>query len=159
MKFGARTFGAVRKGSALFPNSERAERIIREFPFNKPVLLEARSARNPAHHDLFFAILDRVVAATGRFPNSDALNKALKFQLGLTDEWIDLDGVVHIEPGSIAWSAMRQEEFNEFFQAAMLIIAEYFYGDMPEAAIAEVEEMIAGELGKRAAHGGRVPDD
>jgi len=144
MKFGSWTFSAVRRGGVLFPASARSEQIVREFAFNKPVLLEARNARNPEHHELFFAILDRVVKATGRFPNSDALNKALKFQLGITDEWYDLNGELHIEPGSIAWSAMPQDQFKNFFDKAMLIIGEHFYGDMTAEQIVDIENLIAG---------------
>lgn len=159
MRMGQWTFVAVRRGRVLFAASERSEEILGELPYNKPVMMEARSARNPQHHELFFAILDRVVKATGRYPNSDALNKALKFQLGITEEWFDLAGELHIVPGSIAWSAMSQEEFGGYFDQAMLIIGEHFFSLMTVEQIADIEELIAGELGKRAARGGRGEPD
>lgn len=159
MRFGQWTFTAQRKGSVLFPASARSERIIRAMPYKKLVMLEARTSRNPAHHDLFWTILDRVVEATGRFPSSDALNDALKFQLGITEEWISLDGEIHIRPGSIAWSAMKQEEFRDYFDRAMAIIAENFYPHMSEEEVKDIEILIGGELAKRAERGGRGEPD
>lgn len=155
MRYGAWTFGAVRKGSMLFPASERAERIIREMPFNKQVLLEARTARNAKHHDQFWGILDALVDATGKFPNSEKLNNALKMQLGITDEFWTLDGEVHIMPGSTAWSAMPNEQFNDYFDKAMAIIGEHFFPSMTREQVAKIEGIQAGELGRRAARGGR----
>lgn len=159
MNMGRWTFSAVRKGSAIFPSTERAEKIIRSMPFNKDVLLEARTARNAKHHDLFFVVLDRIVEATGRFPDSDALNRALKFELGIVSEWIDLNGEVHIEPGSIAWSAMPQDQFSEYFEKSQKLIVEHFFGELDKAQQDEINTMWAGELGRRADRGGRGDPD
>jgi len=137
-------FGVVRRGGVLFPDSERSEHIIRDLPYNKPVLMEARTARNMKQHNLYWALLDRVVEATGRYPNSNALSRAIKLQLGHTIEWITLDGEVRIDPDSIAVSAMPQEPFDDFFKKTTALIAEYFYAAMTDKQIADIEEMIAG---------------
>lgn len=155
MSSGSWTFSALRKGSLIFPGSERAEKMIRAMPFNKLILLQARTARNPKHHDQWWALLDAVVEATGRFPNSDKLNNALKVQLGITDEYWTLDGQLRIMPGSIAESAMPGDQFNDYFDKGMAIIAEYFFPGMTREQIARIEEIHAGELGRRAARGGR----
>ena len=137
-------FGVVRRGSVLFPDGERSERTIRELPFNKPLMMEARTARNMKQHNLYWALLDKVVEATGRYPNSNALSRAIKLQLGHTVETITLDGEVRIGPDSIAVSAMAQEPFDDFFKRTVALIAEHFYGDMTAEQIADLETMIAG---------------
>jgi hypothetical protein len=73
---------------------------------------------------LYWSILSRVVAATDIAPTAAHLNDLLKVHLGYGSTVYLFDKRKMLWPDSIALEAMGTEEFNEFFDAAMKLLAE-----------------------------------
>jgi hypothetical protein len=96
----------------------------------KTTLSQPRSLK---HHNLYWAVLRRVVDMTGGavWPNSKALDYAIKVQLRMFGEGIRLfDGEVRFEVQSISFGSMDQAGFKVFFDQAMQAIAESTAIDM-----------------------------
>lgn len=107
----------------------------------KTVLYQQRSIK---HHNLYWAVLRRIVEITGGeiWANVNALDYAVKVHLRLFGEGIRLfNGEVRFEVQSISSIAMDQGAFKIFFEQAMNAIGEITLIDMAEV-IYEVKHNI-----------------
>jgi len=86
--------------------------------------LVLRSKRSEPHHKLYWSILGRACKATGKWPNSDKLHRELKMACGYFQTVVSEFGGIYYFPDTIAMNKMNQQEFNEFFEAAMAKLSE-----------------------------------
>lgn len=83
-----------------------------------------KRGRNLLHHRKFFALLRVVIANSDRWQNEQQLLKALKFELDYTEKILSIDGKrAYILPRSISFENMGQKEFEEFYDAALPLMA------------------------------------
>ena len=108
----------------LVPLGKHAEQTIRKLKPGKPILCEAKSTRNPAHHRKFFAVLRKVFEQQEQFPTEDALRMATLIKLGKFTVHTGFDGLPFPEPKSMAYASMARDEFEEFYDAAIAIWAD-----------------------------------
>ena len=132
----ARSF--TRRGPTLVPVDQHALEWLLERPEGRELLITSRRVRSPKHHRWFFAMLHKVVTATGKWKNERRLADDLKDMLGLYDIEENIFGgpprkVLH----SISWAAMDEDEFKNFVQASLDLIAQHT-GIDPEMLMAEV---------------------
>lgn len=129
-----------RVGEVLVPMDElQAEKLLRLSP-DKEVTVEVKQSRNPGHHRLLFALLNKVVENTEDFDDVKHLSRWIKIALGHVETMIGPDGKVYYMPKSISFAAMGQEKFNPFFNRALdLMVARYGF-DRP-ALLAEIESI------------------
>ena len=81
--------------------------------------------RSDPHHKLYWAILGRVVKQTGSWASSTHLHDDLKMLCGFYRSVINqASGDVYYVPDSIAYRKMDQRAFSDYFEAAMLKLAE-----------------------------------
>jgi hexokinase len=80
--------------------------------------------RNLKHHRKFFAILRLVLDNTSKWYNEKELLTAIKFSMGYTINIKTFDNVSLIEvPKSINFETMNQSDFENFYNAALKILA------------------------------------
>ena len=110
-------------GLALVPVDQAGQELVASL-LSKPdgVMVTVRSARNPKHHRLFFALLKMVQDSAPVEITTEALLLCIKHGVGHVEEWTDLDGVVHERALSISFESMPQKEFNAFFDAAIRFV-------------------------------------
>jgi hypothetical protein len=119
--FSARNF--LRRGSALVPADHAALDWLKTLPQTREFLVSIRRVRSPEHHRWFFALLRKVVQATGQWKSEEELLDALKFELGHTETRKDMFGKAYQAPKSIAFTKMDQDEFRSFAERAIEAIA------------------------------------
>lgn len=81
--------------------------------------------RSLPKHKLYWALLRRVVKATGKWVSAEHLHRAIKIELRMVEAITLLDGkTVRFEPSSTGFESMDEGEFNLFFKNAMLALEE-----------------------------------
>lgn len=101
---------------------------------------DTQKARNPGHHKKFFALFNAAFEGQSRYASKHALMIELKVRAGWYDEHITSDGKMVFVPKSLSWSRMGQEEFEKFYNEAVVALAEMFG---TEDVVIEADEIIA----------------
>ena len=84
-----------------------------------------RQKRNLAHHNKYWALIDAVWEHQALYPTVTALSDGVKLACGLTEETLNpLTMEVSLKPSSIAFDAMDQDDFEQFYERAIGIIIE-----------------------------------
>lgn len=132
-----------RKGFVLAPSDRLAEEDLATLALGKNVLVEVRKPRSLQHHRLLFALLRKVARSTPTPLSEDALLSWVKVRTGHVEHVPLGFGRSYEAPASIAFSAMDQAQFREFFDRVVaLICTEVVPGlDQPTLA-AEIEAML-----------------
>lgn len=87
--------------------------------------LVKRTKRSWPQLKLYWAMLNRVVKATGKWPSAEHLHEAIKLTLGYCREGVNLrTGDVTLVADSAALDRMDHDQFRQFFDAAQGLIAE-----------------------------------
>jgi hypothetical protein len=87
--------------------------------------LVKRTKRSLPQLRLYWAMLGRVVKATGKWPTPEHLHEAIKLTLGYCREVANLrTGEVTLVADSAALDAMDADQFRVFFDDAVKLIAE-----------------------------------
>jgi hypothetical protein len=125
------------------------------------VLVSTRTARNLRQFRLYWALCSKIAESFEPQRDKYDVDHLLKIK-GRHFRWVTdpVTGELTPRTESIAVESMTQEAFALFFQRCVEIIcAEIVPGMDAELLKAEVLEMIGGDLGKRAARGGRGDPD
>lgn len=109
----------------LVPADINAEAWVRKLPLKKEVLLSGRRARSTQHHRWFFALLRKVIEATGRWDSEEQLLDALKHAVGHYTLTQTLAGEFIMVPKSINFAAMDQTKFRRFVDRCVWVMAEH----------------------------------
>ena len=105
------------------PTAADAEMLDR-YAIGRDVEVKIKARRSLPQLRLYWAMLARVVEATGAYPTTDHLHSAIKHALGYTTPIKTLDGDIQYWPDSVAIARMDAAQFKEFFDAAVKLIAE-----------------------------------
>lgn len=141
---------AARGGEiGLFPVDGRGQEVVGRIALGKEVTSEVKQARNTRQLRLFWVIVDFVATHCPMFEGrmKEDIADAIKVATGHTKKLIDVgDGHVHVIPRSIGETNMTQEDFDEFFTAACLVIADRWMpqGTLPASIRAELVALIDG---------------
>ena len=109
----------------ITPVSSYDMEILFSMPSGSEFDLVLRTERSTRQHRTYWKALKTVVNATGRWPTSKHLHRELKLACGYVEKVVDWNtGEVISVPDSIAFNAMTQPDFNEYFKAAMEKLAE-----------------------------------
>ena len=129
-----------RRGSFLAPWSPLDEASIAAFPLSKRLRARLTQPRNEGRLRLYFALIDLVRSNMDNPPLRQTMHDGVKIRLGLTTPVRFADGTVREVPRSVAFDAMPEEDFREFFEAFKALI--HSSPAMEKAAT----EMLGGEL-------------
>ena len=136
---------SVGKG-VLLPLDDLARTLVGKLKVGDRVLVKMHRPRNPDHHRLAFAVLQKIAAAKGE--TVETILTWLKVATGRVDFVLLPSGKTVACPRSISFSAMSQGEFSRFWKEALPLITEHILPGLPEPEYEELRAMIAGDAAR-----------
>jgi hypothetical protein len=143
--------------AALVPVDDDGCALLAKLKDGRDVGVTVTQHRNPRHHRLYWAMLKFIRDHTDTFEGKDLkiISTAVKLATGLVDSFVNQNtGETVLVPKSIAFAAMDQMRFNQFFDAACITIANRWMppGVTPEEVRRELLLMVDGPhaVGERA---------
>lgn len=117
-------FGFIRRGDKLVPADLHAEEFLRSIPDGKEIIIDHRNVRSPEFHRWFFAMLHKVVEATGRWPDTTQALEAVKLAVGHV-EYIRKVGSdeLYERTKSIAIGSLSGSKFKRFVNRTLDVLA------------------------------------
>ncbi|SDQ98510.1 Protein of unknown function [Rhizobiales bacterium GAS113] len=109
-------------GQALWPRARFDLALLGKFRRDVPLEAEIKERRSLPRHRLYWAVLQAVVDATGKWTSAEIMHEAVKMHLGYFEMVADLNGELRSRPKSTSFGKMDEVEFREYFNAAMLAI-------------------------------------
>lgn len=133
MKGTARFF---KRDLGFFPVDRDARQMIANVPEGSAVFMQVWKPRNMRQHDKYFALLDRVVEASGQWASRAALEFEIAWALKAGD-FVELrGGKKRFEPWSRAVASMPRAEFERLYDDTMKLLTEWLGCD-PEMLLQE----------------------
>ena len=105
----------------LVPITADDAMLLEDFPRNSLFSLKPTKKRSHPMINMYWATLRKVCRATDRWPSVKHLHREIKIINGYYTKAI-INGDVYTIPDSVAFDAMTQDEFNLFFERAMLAL-------------------------------------
>lgn len=138
------TIHLVRTPGGLKAADDAAIEALRRVAQGEVVRVELRKVRNPQFHRKFFALLQLVRDSTDAWPTTESLLAALKLEMGHADQHQARDGQVLMVPRSISFGSMDEIEFAEFYERALVTLAEMAGGIESDA----LRDAVLDEIGR-----------
>lgn len=134
--------------SGLAAADDASRDLLRKFKLGTVVLVDIRNPRNIRFHRKFFALLNIVWTAAGDWPKVEDLLRDLKVHIGHVEKHdlvVRSSGEVlsYVVPKSIAFSRMNNDQFETFYERALIGLCELAGGIPEEALRTEVLERLA----------------
>lgn len=118
-----------KEGFSLIPRSYEARSILGRLKEGDRVFVEVRKPRNMAQHRAYFAMLNNVVEASGRWPSREALEFDLALALRRGTFIRARDGSSHFRPDSRAVASMPKEDFERLHNDTVALLTEWLGSD------------------------------
>jgi hypothetical protein len=131
-------------GESLLAVDDRAKAIVSGLDPTKKVLAWVHTARYPEHHRLAFAVMGKIADAIGA--TTECVLLWLKYETGRFDFVRLPDGTTEKSPHSIAFESMSQEDFQKFWNDALVPIRETVLPKVDDRTYNEIRDMIAGKV-------------
>jgi hypothetical protein len=123
----------------LTPIDEAGAALVAKIPLGEDVAVKIMRDRSLPQHNLFWTVL-RYVAEASEWETAERLLVALKLRLGRYDLMKLPSGKVVPVPDSISFSAMTQDDFQQFMEMSFVILCTEVLPDMDrDRLIAEAE--------------------
>ena len=110
-----------KNGRGLWAQCAESQKLLASIKDNKEVIVEVRAARNPKHHRLFFALLQKVCDSGAWDYDKDMLLEWVKHRTGHI-RMIEVNGRRIYTSKSIAFESMGQDKFRDFFNRAVFYL-------------------------------------
>jgi hypothetical protein len=107
----------------LGPHAQYDAEMLARFPKNVPLRIQLAQPRSGPRHRLYRVSLRIIVNNTDKFSTDDALHKTLLLACNVTEPILTTEGEFIYVPSSTAFNAMPEEEFKDYFDRAMEIVA------------------------------------
>lgn len=133
MKDTARFF---RRDLGLYPVNREARELVAKIPEGSSIFVEVHNPRNMAQHRKYFALLNRVVEASSRWPSIEALSFDIMLRLRKGTFHVAPDGSTHFRPDSRAVASMPKAAFEHLYEDTMKLLTEWLGCD-PEMLLQE----------------------
>lgn len=132
----------------LSPADVHAEEFLRSLPIGKEIIIDHRKVRSPEFHRWFFAMLNKVVVATGRWPDVTQALEAVKLAVGHV-EYIRkvASDELYERTKSIAVGSLKADHFKRFVNRTLDVLA--FIGVDGEKLMEETDRDQGGMWKKR----------
>lgn len=119
-----------RSALSLVPVSRDAREIIASVKEGANLFVEVWTPRNMAQHRKYFAILNNVVEATGRWTSTEHLRRDILVALHHYDESVDqFTGEVRKVPHSMAVASMPKADFERLYDDTITLLTEALGAD------------------------------
>lgn len=115
----------IKRGLGLFPTDPGARELFAKLADGAVVFIQIWLPRNMAQHRKFFAILNNVVEATGKWTSSEHLRKDILIALHRFDEEVNqFTGEVRQVPHSMSVASMPKAEFERLYDDTIKLLTE-----------------------------------
>lgn len=112
-------------GLAFVPVSRDARELLAKIKEGATIFIEVWQPRNMAQHRKYFALLNNVVEATGRWVSTEHLRRDILIALHRYDEEVNrFTGEVRQVPHSMAVASMPKADFERLYDDTMALLAE-----------------------------------
>jgi len=112
-------------GLAFVPVSRDARELLAKLKEGVTIFIEVWQPRNMAQHRKYFALLNNVVEATGRWVSTEHLRRDILIALHRYDEEVNrFTGEVRQVPHSMAVASMPKADFERLYDDTMALLAE-----------------------------------
>ena len=119
-----------RSGFVLVPVGSDARKLIGGIKDGATAFVEVWLPRNMKQHAKYFAILNNVVEATGRWVSSEHLRRDILISLGRYDEHVNqFTGEVTKVPHSMAVASMPKAEFERLYDDTIKLLTDALGAD------------------------------
>lgn len=122
----------AKEGFSLIPRDMAARSMLGRMDEGARVLVEVWQPRNMAQHRAYFAMLDRVAQASGRWPSREALEFDIALALRRGAFVQAHDGSRHFRPDSRAIASMPRADFERLHMDTVALLTEWL-GCSPDA--------------------------
>lgn len=122
-KDGPTIFTRLQRG-ILTPDMAIDAEFLGAYPHDALFALKYRSRRSQEQLNFYWLKLQRVVAATGRWPTKEQLHKQLLRECGHFTPVATFEGGIRLEANSASFSAMNPKDFTQYTQAADAVLSE-----------------------------------
>jgi hypothetical protein len=141
-----------RTASGFAPVDEIGAETLKKFKLGGTFRAEVKKPRNYRHHCLFLALLDLCFQSQDKYTDFRKFRRAVAMEAGHVEEFITLDGELHLIPLSYSYDEIPEEDkFTEEFGRAMTVCAHLMHDiGIPELE-AEVSRYADEHYGARAA--------
>lgn len=115
-----------RDGMAFRPADRASRELLASVPEGATVLMERRNPRNMAQHRAYFAMLENVKEATGKWPSIESLSFDISVALKRgVPEVSPISGKARWIPDSRAVSAMSKADFERLHTDTVALLIEW----------------------------------
>jgi len=119
-----------RSGFTLLPADKFAREMLATIKDGALVFVEVWGARNMRQHAKYFAILNNVVEATGKWTSTEHLRRDVLLTLHRYDEHVNqFTGEVERVPHSMAVASMPKEEFERLYTDTIRLLTDALGAD------------------------------
>lgn len=122
--------------------------VIKAIPAGELILAELKLDRNPKFSRKFFALLKFFrehlpESITNKYSTPEDFRKFILYYAGITEEFKDHKGVIHIVPRSLAFDSMDELEFSRVYSIVkMEIINGFFAGSTTDEFEKELSSFL-----------------
>lgn len=115
----------------------------RKFRVGDLLRAELTKPRYPKHHRLVMALLQKVLDNQEGLQTLPQLLTIVKIKLGRVETFVDAaSGKVYYVPESIAFDAMDQGAFSEFWRDLCQLVRRDYFPHLDDDQVAELAEML-----------------
>jgi len=114
----------VRTDSGLIPVTDDGVGAVKKMHHGQHVFVEYKPKRNYKFHKKLFALLNAVLPNQAHYKTADNLLEAVKYRAGQYETVFTHKGEQFIKTKSIAFHAMDEFEFEQFFSFAVDVCLE-----------------------------------
>ena len=141
-------FSMVKDGNRFVSADEMTDDAMKAIKNGAEVIVTVNRPRNPKHHRLFWAMLNKVVEQLDEnqrllYPTPESLLAGVKIALGYYDMVRSLDGMPLPVLKSTNFESMSQDEFRRFFNQAMDLILDRLLPVDEEDLRREIAAMVS----------------
>jgi hypothetical protein len=135
----------VRTLAGLSATDEQSQAILRRIKFGEMVKVDVVRPRNIKAHRRYFALVNLIYQTAGDFRSPEVVHNTLKALAGrATPVTLKGSGEVVLIPESISFSAMDEDEFQDFWNRVIKAVCEDI---LPTVTAPEIEMELLRMIG------------
>jgi hypothetical protein len=114
-----------KNGLTLIPSDREARELHAKIEDGGSVFIQVWHPRNWRQHKKYFAVLNNVVEATGKWASSEHLRRDILIALHRYEEEVNqLTGEVRQIPHSMSYASMPKDEFERLYDDTIKLLTE-----------------------------------
>ena len=134
------------QGGQLVPDDDATVVAMQKIKTGEVISVDYKKPRNYKFHKKFMALMQIVFDNQEKYHCMEDVLTEIKLQAGHYEEHISLGGKIIYRPKSIAFAAMDEVEFGEFYNKALDIVLKFFLKESNERELNQMVDQVVGFL-------------